>query len=114
MEDGEEGIWPYDQGANGLCLGEGAGILVLEEKAHALARGAEIYAEVESYGIASGCASVDDWRWDASGLASAITLALARAGRTRGHRWRDRLRVRPSLPRPRGDGSPPQGVHRDG
>jgi 3-oxoacyl-(acyl-carrier-protein) synthase len=80
MDGGREGIFPYDRGANGLCLGEGAGILVLEEQGHAMRRGAEIYAEVEAYAIRGSRAPVYGWTWDGEGVERAVARILEQVG----------------------------------
>lgn len=71
---------PFDLGADGMVLGEGAGILVMEELEHAKARGAHIYAEVTGY--ASGNSAFDVMRPDVSGkgLVSTMRRALDEAG----------------------------------
>lgn len=64
---------PFDEAREGLVLGEGCGVLVVEDLAHARARGAEIRAEIIGFG------SAFDTRRDGDGMARAITTALANA-----------------------------------
>src|SRR5207247_6824319 len=59
--DGASLIRPYDPGAAGQALGEGGGILILEERSSALARGARPYAEIVGYGAAHSGLSPDGW-----------------------------------------------------
>ena len=71
---------PFDRDRDGFVLGEGAGIVVLEELEHALARGAEIYAEVVGYGATADAYHITSPAEDGSGAAKAMTLAMEEAG----------------------------------
>ncbi len=71
---------PFDAERNGFVMGEGAGILLLEELSHALARGAKIYAEVTGYGVTCDAYHMTAPRPDGSGGAEAMAMALADGG----------------------------------
>ncbi len=71
---------PFDRDREGFIMGEGAGILILEELEHALARGAKIYAEFAGYGASSDAYHITSPNPDGSGGALAITRALEDAG----------------------------------
>ncbi|ULQ60793.1 beta-ketoacyl-ACP synthase II [Brucepastera parasyntrophica] len=71
---------PFDRDREGFTMGEGAGILILEELEHALARGATIYAEFTGYGASSDAYHITSPRLDGSGGAMAIERALKDAG----------------------------------
>ncbi len=71
---------PFDRRRNGFVTGEGAGVLVLEELEHALARGAEIFAEIGGYGATSDANHITSPKEDGECAAKAMEFALAEAG----------------------------------
>jgi 3-oxoacyl-[acyl-carrier-protein] synthase II len=72
---------PFDLDRDGLVIGEGGAVLVLEELDHALARGANILAEVTGYGLSADAAHVTEPDPTGQNPARAIRMALADAGR---------------------------------
>jgi len=81
-EDPKKASIPFDVDRGGFVMGEGAGILVLEELEHAKARGAHIYAELVGYGATSDAHHVTAPIDDGSGDAKAIEFAMKDAGIT--------------------------------
>ncbi len=79
-EDPTKAVRPFDATRNGFILGEGAGILIMEELEHALARGAHIYAEFIAAGTSNDAFDMVAAAEDGHGIAQAIQDALARAG----------------------------------
>jgi len=76
----EKASRPFDRDREGFIMGEGSGVLILEELEHALARGARIYAEFAGYGASSDAYHITSPNPDGSGGALAITRALEDAG----------------------------------
>lgn len=78
-EDKTRASIPFDKERNGFVMGEGAGIVILEELEHALARGAKIYAEIVGYGATSDAYHITSPAPGGEGGARAMKLAMKEA-----------------------------------
>jgi 3-oxoacyl-[acyl-carrier-protein] synthase II len=80
----EKASRPWDKGRDGFVMGEGSGIVILEELEHALKRGAKIYAEYKGYGMSSDAYHMTSPPEDGNGAYRAMRAALNDAGLTAG------------------------------
>lgn len=80
QDEPERASRPYDRDRCGFVMGDGAGIMVLEEYEHALARGARIYAELKGYGLTGDAYHITAPSEDGDGGFRAMSMALKHSG----------------------------------
>ncbi len=79
-DDPETASRPFDKDRDGFVIGEGSGVVVLEEYEHAKARGAKIYCEVAGYGATCDAYHITSPAEDGSGAGMAMIIAMKEAG----------------------------------
>jgi 3-oxoacyl-[acyl-carrier-protein] synthase II len=79
-DEPERASRPWDRDRDGFVMGEGSGVLILEEREHAIARGARIYCELTGYGMTSDAYHITSPSEDGDGMVRVMRRALKDAG----------------------------------